>query len=39
MHSALGNGQAGLEDNGYIPIPEAFKERLTTAVDAINATA
>ncbi len=39
MHSALGNGQAGLEDNGYIPIPEAFKERLTTAVDAINAPA
>lgn len=39
MHSALGNGQKGLEDNGYIPIPEAFKERLTTAVDAINATA
>jgi phosphate transport system substrate-binding protein len=39
MHSALGNGQTGLEENGYIPIPEAFKTRLTTAVDAINATA
>lgn len=39
MHSALGNGQQGLEDNGYIPIPEAFKTRLTEAVDAINATA
>lgn len=39
MHSALGNGQAGLESNGYIPIPESFKERLTKAVDAINATA
>jgi phosphate transport system substrate-binding protein len=39
MHSALGNGQSGLEDNGYIPVPEAFKERLTTAVDAINSTA
>ena len=37
MHSALGNGQTGLEDNGYIPIPEAFKTRLTEAVDAINA--
>ncbi|MCH9730742.1 MAG: phosphate ABC transporter substrate-binding protein PstS [Actinomycetia bacterium] len=37
MHSALGNGQTGLEDNGYIPIPEAFKSRLTEAVDAINA--
>lgn len=39
LHSALGNGQSGLEDNGYIPVPEAFKQRLTTAVDAINATA
>ena len=38
MHSALGNGQTGLEENGYIPIPEAFKTRLTEAVDAINAT-
>lgn len=38
MHSALGNGQAGLEENGYIPIPETFKKRLTEAVDAINAT-
>jgi phosphate transport system substrate-binding protein len=38
MHSALGNGQSGLEENGYIPVPEAFKERLTAAVDAINAT-
>lgn len=38
MHSALGNGQAGLEENGYIPVPDAFKTRLTTAVDAINAT-
>ncbi|MGB0970019.1 MAG: phosphate ABC transporter substrate-binding protein PstS [Mycobacterium sp.] len=37
MHSALGNGQTGLEDNGYIPIPEAFKSRLSEAVDAINA--
>lgn len=37
MHSALGNGQTGLEENGYIPIPEAFKTRLTEAVDAINA--
>lgn len=38
MHSALGNGQTGLEENGYIPIPEAFKTRLTEAVDSINAT-
>ncbi|BBX68314.1 phosphate ABC transporter substrate-binding protein PstS [Mycolicibacterium psychrotolerans] len=38
MHSALGNGQAGLEENGYIPVPDTFKKRLTEAVDAINAT-
>lgn len=38
MHSALGNGQTGLEDNGYIPVPEGFKTRLTEAVDAINST-
>lgn len=32
---ALGNGQEGLTDNGYIPVPEAFKAKLTTAIDAI----
>ncbi len=36
MTSALGNGQTGLEDNGYIPIPDAFKKRLTDAVNAIS---
>ncbi|GAA2788207.1 phosphate ABC transporter substrate-binding protein PstS [Mycolicibacterium pallens] len=36
LKSALGNGQKGLEDNGYIPVPDAFKSRLTTAVDAIS---
>ena len=30
MHSALGNGQKRPEDNGYIPVPDAFKERLTS---------
>jgi phosphate transport system substrate-binding protein len=35
LTSALGNGQKGLEDNGYIPVPDAFKQRLTDAVDAI----
>jgi phosphate transport system substrate-binding protein len=35
LTSALGNGQKGLEDNGYIPIPDAFKQRLTDAVNAI----
>lgn len=36
LTSALGNGQKGLEDNGYIPVPDAFKTRLTTAVNAIS---
>lgn len=36
MTSALGNGQNGLEENGYIPIPDAFKTRLTDAVNAIS---
>lgn len=38
MHAALGPGQAGLEDNGYVPVPEKFKDRLTGAVDSISAT-
>jgi phosphate transport system substrate-binding protein len=33
---ALGPGQQDLEGDGYIPIPEAFKQRLTTAVNAIS---
>ncbi|WP_255605076.1 phosphate ABC transporter substrate-binding protein PstS [Mycolicibacterium xanthum] len=33
---AINEGQDGLEDNGYAPIPERFKERLTTAIDAIS---
>jgi phosphate transport system substrate-binding protein len=35
LRSAIGAGQNGLEDNGYIPIPDAFKSRLSTAVNAI----
>jgi len=33
---AITDGQKGLEDNGYIPIPDRFKERLTTAINAIS---
>lgn len=33
---ALGQGQQGLEDNGYIPVPDRFKEQLTNAVNAIS---
>lgn len=33
---ALGKGQEGLTDNGYIPVPESFKGKLTAAIDAIS---
>jgi len=33
---ALGKGQEGLTDNGYIPVPEAFRGKLVTAIDAIE---
>jgi len=36
LHSTIGAGQDGLADNGYVPVPEAFKTRLSTAVDAIG---
>ncbi|MEO7077979.1 phosphate ABC transporter substrate-binding protein PstS [Rhodococcus sp. BP22] len=33
--SAANEGQQGLEEAGYVPLPESFKERLVTAIDAI----
>ena len=33
---ALGKGQEGLTDNGYIPVPDSFKSKLTTAIGAIS---
>lgn len=33
--SAANEGQQGLEQAGYVPLPESFKERLVTAIDAI----
>jgi len=36
LQAAIGPGQSGLADNGYIPIPDAFKPKLTTAVNAIS---
>jgi phosphate transport system substrate-binding protein len=33
---ALGKGQDGLTDNGYIPVPDSFKGKLTTAINAIS---
>jgi phosphate transport system substrate-binding protein len=35
LQSTIGAGQDGLADHGYIPIPDAFKTRLSTAVNAI----
>jgi phosphate transport system substrate-binding protein len=36
LQSTIGAGQNGLADNGYIPIPDQFKSRLSTAVNAIS---
>ena len=36
---AANDGQAGLSDAGYVPLPDAFKERLLTSIDAIGSTA
>ena len=35
LQSAVGDGQNGLADHGYVPLPEAFKSRLSTAISAI----
>ncbi|MFI9410426.1 phosphate ABC transporter substrate-binding protein PstS [Nocardia gamkensis] len=36
LTSAVTNGQQGLDEAGYIPIPEQFKTKLTTAINAIS---
>lgn len=36
LTSAVSNGQTGLADSGYVPIPDAFKTKLTTAINAIS---
>lgn len=36
LQSTIGAGQDGLADNGYIPIPDAFRTRLSTAVNALS---
>ncbi len=33
---AITGGQQGLEEDGYIPVPAAFQEKLRTAVEAIS---
>ncbi|BBX20235.1 phosphate ABC transporter substrate-binding protein PstS [Mycolicibacterium duvalii] len=39
MTVAANEGQQGLPEAGYVPLPDRFKERLLTAVDAIGPTA
>jgi phosphate transport system substrate-binding protein len=36
LTAAVTDGQKGLEDNGYIPVPDTFKSRLETAIAAIS---
>jgi phosphate transport system substrate-binding protein len=36
LQSTIGAGQSGLADNGYIPVPDSFKPRLSAAIDAIS---
>lgn len=36
LTSVVTNGQSGLADAGYVPLPETFKTKLTTAIDAIS---
>jgi len=36
LQAAIGAGQNGLADNGYIPIPDSFKPKLSAAVNAIS---
>ena len=36
LQSTIGAGQDGLADNGYVPIPQEFRSRLSTGVDAVS---
>lgn len=36
MQAAIGTGQEGLDQYGYIPLPAEFQHKLETAVDAIE---
>lgn len=35
LQSTIGAGQNGLQNNGYVSIPDEFKSRLSTAINAI----
>lgn len=36
LQSTISGGQAGLADNGYVPLPASFQSKLATAVAAIS---
>src|ERR1700742_186982 len=36
LQSTVGAGQTGLADNGYIPIPDSFKSRLSPTINALT---
>jgi phosphate transport system substrate-binding protein len=36
LQSTIGGGQAGLADQGYVPLPEDFQAKVETAVNAIS---
>ncbi len=36
LEATIGPGQNGLADNGYIPIPDKFKSKLSDSVNAIS---
>jgi phosphate transport system substrate-binding protein len=36
MQTTIGNGQAGLEQYGYIPMPSSFQSKLAAAVNGIS---
>jgi phosphate transport system substrate-binding protein len=36
MQATIGAGQDGLDQYGYIPLPDSFKNKLATAVNAIK---
>jgi phosphate transport system substrate-binding protein len=36
LQTAIGAGQTGLTDHGYVPIPDEFKSRLVSAMNGIS---
>ncbi|MGV0838052.1 phosphate ABC transporter substrate-binding protein PstS [Mycolicibacterium thermoresistibile] len=38
LTAAANDGQAGLSDAGYVPLPDRFKDRLLGSIDAIGST-